>query len=145
MLAAPGRRPPVFLCRKYDYKHYLRKAKNTASTRQAKEARWFQWKAWPLKTNITITVKMLREMTSWITLSCIRLKGPPLSSKPMRLAGTVRQYSKNAIPQEKRIISISGQPVEIFISLSLRCPYQAKVINTLEKTRRSTVQSPCIC
>ena len=51
-----------------------------------------------------------------MTLSCMRLNGPPLPLKPMRLAGTVRQYSKKAIPQEKRMTQINGQPVEIFIS-----------------------------
>ena len=99
---------------------------------------------WPLKTKRTISEKTVREMASWMTLSCIRLKGPPLPTKPMRLAGTVRQYSKKAMPQEKRMTQISGQLVEIFISCSLRCPYQAKVMKILEQTNIKTVQNACI-
>jgi len=60
------------------------------------------------------------------------------------LAGTVRQYSKKAMPQEKRMTRISGQPVEIFISCSFRCPYQAKVIKMLEHTSIRMVQIACI-
>ena len=91
----------------------------------------------------TMAVKTVSEMTSWMTLSCIKLKGPPLPLKPMRLAGTVRQYSKKAIPQEKRMIRISGQPVETFISCSLRWPYHAKVMKMFEHTSIRIVQIPC--
>ena len=94
--------------------------------------------------NMTMTVKTVRDMTSWMTLSWRRLKGPPLPEKPMRLAGTVRQYSKKAIPQEKRITRISGQPVEIFISCSFRWPYQANVMKTFEHISMRMVQKPCI-
>ena len=125
-------------------KFYFRKTKKTARTRQAKAAKWFHWSGWPLKTNSTMIEKTVREMTSWMTLSCIRLKGPPLPLKPMRLAGTVRQYSKKAMPHEKRITRISGHPVEIFISCNLRCPYQAKVIKMLEQTSIRIVQRACI-
>lgn len=90
------------------------KTKNTARMRQRKAAKWFQWSCSPLKTNITITVKTVREITSWITFNWRRLKGPPLSWKPILLAGTVRQYSKNAMPQENRMTRISGQSVDIF-------------------------------
>ena len=48
---------------------YFKNTKNTASTRQAKAAMWFHWMGWPLKTNITMMVKTVREITSWITLS----------------------------------------------------------------------------
>ena len=48
---------------------YFRNTKNTARTRQAKAAMWFQWMGWPLKTNITMMVKTVREITSWITFS----------------------------------------------------------------------------
>ena len=48
---------------------YFRNTKNTASTRQAKAAMWFHWMGWPLKTNITMMVKTVSEITSWITLS----------------------------------------------------------------------------
>src|SRR5690606_27629662 len=43
-----------------------------------------------------------------------------------RLAGTIRQYSKNAIPQLTRITANSGE------DLYFRCPYQAKVMKMLE-------------
>ena len=56
---------------------YFRKAKKTARTMQAKEATWFQWMASPLKKKVMMTEKMVREMTSWMTLSWMRLKGPP--------------------------------------------------------------------
>ena len=56
----------------------------------------------------------------------------------------LRQYSKKAIPQEKRMTRISGQPVEIFISWSLRWPYQANVMNTFENRSMMIVQIPRI-
>ena len=62
----------------------------------------------------------------------------------MRLAGTVRQYSKKAIPHEKRMTQISGHPVEIFISASFKCPYQANVMKTFEKISMMIVQIPFI-
>lgn len=74
-----------------------------------------------------------------MTFSCTRLKGPPLREYPIRLAGTVRQYSKKAIPHENRITNIRGHPVDIFISLSFRCPYQAKVMKTFDITSISIV------
>ena len=79
-----------------------------------------------------------------MTFNCIKLKGPPLPEKPIRFAGTVRQYSKKAIPQEKRMTIISGQPVEIFISLSFRWPYQANVMKTFDRISIRIVQIPCI-
>ena len=75
--------------------------KYTARIRQTKAAIWFQWKVWPLNTSIVKSENMVRETTSWITLSWTRLKGPPLSTKPMRLAGTWKEYSKRAMPHEK--------------------------------------------
>lgn len=62
--------------------------------------------------------------------------------KPIRFAGTVRQYSKKAIPHENKITRISGHPLEIFISLSFKWPYHAKVINMFDATSIRTVQSP---
>jgi hypothetical protein len=72
------------------------------------------------------------------------LTGPPFPWKPILLAGTVRQYSKKAIPHEKRITRMRGHPVLIFISLSFRCPYQANVMKTLDATSISIVQIPFI-
>ena len=48
------------------------------------------------------------------------------------------------MPQENKMMRMSGQPVEIFISCSLRWPYQANVINTFEKMSIRMVQKPCI-
>ena len=59
---------------------------------------------------------------------------------PILLAGTCAQYSKKATPHEKRITAISGQLEEIFISWSLRWPYQANVMNTFEAMSNIIVQ-----
>src|SRR5690606_21645557 len=72
-------------------------------------------------------------MTSSMPLS----SGAEWNAEPSRLAGTIRQYSKNAIPQLTRITANSGE------DLYFRCPYQAKVMKILEAsssrigTRRS--------
>lgn len=44
----------------------------------------------------------------------------------MRLAGTSKQYSKNAIPQLTKTTAHTAW------DLNFRCPYQATVINKLE-------------
>ena len=88
-----------------------------------------------------MTVKTVRLITSWITLSCISEKGPPLMLDPMRLAGTCKQYSKNAIPHENRITNNIGHPSEICICCSLRCPYHAKVIQMLDPISKRMVQT----
>src|SRR5690606_14234672 len=51
---------------------------------------------------------------------------------PIRLAGTIRVYSKNAMPQLTRMAITSGA------LLYFRCPYQAKVMNTLLASSNST-------
>lgn len=107
---------PVFSTEHLWGRSYFRNTKKTASTRQTNAAMWFQWRASPLKRRVTTKVKTMRETTSWITFSCIRLNGPPLPVNPRRLAGTWAQYSKNASPQEKRMTRMSGQLVETFIS-----------------------------
>src|SRR5690606_39846515 len=61
-------------------------------------------------------------MTSSMPLS----SGAEWNAEPSRLAGTIRQYSKNAIPQLTRITANSGE------DLYFRCPYQAKVMKMLE-------------
>ena len=49
------------------------------------------------------------------------------------MAGTATQYSKNARPHENKITTIRGQSfTEGYISLNLKVPYQAKVINTFD-------------
>ena len=64
--------------------------------------------------------------------------------EPSLFAGTWAQYSKKASPQENSMTRMSGQEVEIFISWSFRCPYQAKVIKMFDTIRSSIVQKPCI-
>ena len=123
---------------------YLRNAKKTAATRHRKATPWFQCRGWPLKTRVTMTVKTVRETTSWIIFSWTRLNGPPFSLNPILFAGTRNQYSKKAIPQDIRTIRTSGQSVLIFISCNFRCPYQANVMRMLEQTSRRTVRRPFI-
>lgn len=45
-------------------KIYFRKTKNTANIRQTNAARWFHWSGWPLKRNVTMIVKTVRETAS---------------------------------------------------------------------------------
>jgi hypothetical protein len=47
------------------------------------------------------------------------------------LAGTARQYSKKAMPQDASTTRISGR------ALKLRWPYHANVMKTLEHTSRT--------
>ena len=135
----PRQRQNLFcLCRGLSV--YFKKTKKTARIRQRKAAIWFHWSPSPLNSRVTITVNTVREITSCTTLSCIRVNGPPFSMKPILLAGTCAQYSKNATPHENRMTSRSGQLDEIFISWSFRCPYHANVMNMLDATSRSIVQ-----
>src|SRR4030095_5987621 len=53
---------------------------------------------------------------------------------PIRLAGTWKQYSMNAMPQLARTAMTSGRVPRFF-----RCAYQAKVMKTFAATRRRTV------
>ena len=84
--------------------------------RQKNAAKWFHWSPCPLNMRVMITVNTVREITSWMTFSCMRLNGPPLSMNPILFAGTCAQYSRKATAHEKRITRISGQLDEIFIS-----------------------------
>ena len=54
---------------------------------------------------VTNTVNTVRDTTSWITLSCMSENGPPLPSKPMRLAGTWHEYSGSASSHESRMMT----------------------------------------
>ena len=96
----------------------------------------------PLKTVATMTVKTKREMHSCIILSCMREKGPPVICEPMRLAGIIKVYSKKAIPHERTMMPINGQSLIRFICWSLRLPYQAKVMKTLEQMSIKMVINP---
>ena len=89
-------------------------------------------------------VNTVSETTSWMTFSCIKLKGPPRSMKPMRLAGIMKLYSNKATPHDAKIMSMSGQLVVIFISSNFRFPYQAKVMKILETTNIAIVKKALI-
>lgn len=79
-----------------------------------------------------------------MTLSWIRVKGPPLPLNPILLAGTINIYSNRAIPQLIRMIAINPNFWKRFHSENLRCPYQASVIKILDTTRRTMVRTPFI-
>ena len=53
---------------------------------------------------------------------------------PIRLAGTWIRYSNKAIPQ-----LINAATYQALVLRFLRCPYQAKVINTLDKISKTVV------
>ena len=60
--------------------------------------RWFIVNCVFLNAMAEKITKTIRVITSCITFSCIREKGPPSSAEPMRLAGTWKQYSKKLCP-----------------------------------------------
>lgn len=101
--------------------------------------RWFIFMVSFLKTSTLNIIKTVRVITSWITFSSTREKGPPFSRNPILLAGTWKKYSKRAIPQLIRITTTSGRAWNHEYSFSFRWPYHAKVINMLERTSRAIV------
>ena len=111
---------------------------------QPNAAMWFHCIGWLLNTKAQISVKTVRDMHSWMILSCMRLNGPPFMSEPILFAGTIAEYSKKAIPHDVRMIRISGHPSLMCNSDSLSCPYHAKVMNMLDTISRRIVQSPCM-
>jgi hypothetical protein len=62
--------------------------------------------------------------------------------KPIRFAGTWKEYSNNAIPQLIKIIATRLKFLNQFIWPNFRCPYQAKVIKVLDTMRSKTVRIP---
>lgn len=116
------------------------KIKYTASIRKRKPISWFNlmvsWKARYEKIIKTVSV-----ITSCITLSWTNENGPPLPWKPIRLAGTWKQYSNSAIPQLKSITPINEILLNHGYWTSFKCPYQASVINMLEHRSNPTVIS----
>ena len=116
------------------------KTKNTAIIRQINAARWFHLSVSPWKNTVTNSVNTVSDITSWIILSCMILNGPPLPSKPIRLAGTWHEYSGSASSHDNRMMTYSGVlSVNTLTCCSLRCPYQAKVIKMLDTTSRPIV------
>ena len=87
-------------------------------------------------------VKIVKVITSWITLSCQMLKGPPFSIYPNLFAGTWNAYSKRAINQLIRIMLSNPKLLNHEISLNLRCPYHANVMKVLEIIKKAIVISP---
>src|SRR5579864_8436727 len=71
-----------------------------------------------------------RVMTSCMVLSCAALN----SYEPSRLAGTWKQYSKNAMPQ---LVMITFHRATL---RNFKCPYQANVMNMFEMVRRRIVR-----
>ena len=99
-------------------------AKPTAPTRHAYAASVFHLICSPNISQAT-TVNTTKVMHSCTIFICVTLITP----LPMRLAGTMKQYSRNAKPQLAMIASHSGLP------LNLRWPYQARFMKTLEMVR----------
>lgn len=58
---------------------------------------------------------------------------------PNLLAGTINEYSTNAIPQLIKIDPKIPTSFKKGMSLKRKCPYQAIVMNVLEAMRRSMV------
>ena len=81
------------------FKNYFLKIKNTANIKHKKPIKWLSLKVSVLKNIIVKIVKIVRVITSCITLSCKSENGPPFSENPILFAGTWKQYSNNAIPQ----------------------------------------------
>ena len=113
----------------------------TARMMKRKLTKWFQRMGSLLKTVATMMVKTVREMHSARILSCMSEKGPPLIWLPMRLAGIMKLYSKKATPHEVRMMRMRGQLVLSLSSVSLRLPYQAKVMKILLTMSRRMVVS----
>ncbi len=76
-----------------------------------------------------------------MSFSCHMLKGPPLIELPSLLAGTIRQYSKKAMPQLMRIAVSNPEFLRKEISLYRRWPYQAMVINVLDAASSNMVDN----
>ena len=92
------------------------------------------------RTVMTRTVKTISEMASWMTFSWMRLNGPPLTTDPMRLAGIMKKYSIKAMPHDSKMMNIKGQSfAEGTTDGNLSCPYQAKVMKTLDAMSKRMV------
>lgn len=119
---------------------YFLKIKYTAKIRKKKPMRWFIFKVSFLKKLTEKTVKTTNVITSWITLSCQRLKGPPFSVNPIRLAGTWKQYSNKAMPQLIKIMASKPRFCPQLICLNFKCPYHANVIKVFDITKSPMVK-----
>lgn len=121
--------------------HFL-KTNQTASTSNTPAKAWFQRNSCPLKASALKMTNTTKVITSCTTFSCTNENGPPYPEYPNRLAGTCKQYSKNAMPQLIKITVNSPHLAQTGLSLKRRCPYQAKVMNVLLNTSRPMVKAP---
>jgi hypothetical protein len=78
------------------------------------------------------TMNTISVMASCITFNCTRLNGPPFSVKPIRLAGTWKQYSKKTSPRLNNIITRRAAWCP-FLPKNFKCQYQAMIINAFER------------
>lgn len=123
----------------YSFSLYFLKIKYTARIRKQNPIAWFSLKDSFLKTNIVKSEKTIKVITSCITFNCHKLNGPPFSLKPILFAGTWKEYSNKAIPQLISIIIGKVKLLNQLISLNLRCPYHAIVINMLDSISKPMV------
>lgn len=114
------------------WEFYFLKIKYTAKIRKTNPMRWLVLNDSFLKTTKVNNEKTTSVTTSCITFSCQIEKGPPFPSNPILLAGTIAMYSKRAIIQLNKITLIKPRSANHENSFNLRCPYQAKVIKTLD-------------
>ena len=77
---------------------YFLKMKYTASIKNPNPIKWFVLNVSSLKKKSVKAVNTTNVITSWITFSCHRLKGPPFPENPILFAGTCAEYSKSAMP-----------------------------------------------
>lgn len=125
-------------------KIYFLKTKYTARIKNTKATAWFQRKVSVLKNTNAKRVNTVKDITSCITFSWNNEKGPPFPLKPILFAGIWHMYSKRATPQLKSITIIKGIASNHLNPLSLKCPYQANVINMFEVINKSMVDNPFI-
>jgi hypothetical protein len=62
-----------------------------------------------------------------------QIERSPVTTYPIRLAGTWKMYSKNASPQLIRMTASKPRCCKAGIFLNWRWPYQAKVMNTFDR------------
>ena len=79
------------------------------------------------------------EITSWINFNCHILNGPPLSSDPILLAGTIKLYSNKAIPQLIKMVVTNPAFFKNETSLNRKWPYHAMVIKVFEAIKSKIV------
>ena len=108
---------------------YFLNAKYTAPNKKAKLIRYFNWNG-SFKYKTANTLKIIRVITS-----CTIFNWKPFQPVvyPIRFAGTVRQYSRNAIPQLITIAFHKG------IFVSLKCQYHAVVIKIFDMNSKPIV------